>query len=202
MLKSSKILVIDTATDYVFLSLLIDGIEVGYTYQNDVRNHAVTVMPKLDELLKKAQIALKEITEVIVGIGPGSYTGVRIGVTIAKMIGYLNNVPVKTVSTLALLASSSSAAKIMARIDARRGNAFTACYSQENGIMKAIISDILVNVEQFDQIHEMPDEIVITGKPDMEKILRSKLTVFVENIHELVPNYLQVTEAERNKGKI
>ncbi|MDD3126114.1 MAG: tRNA (adenosine(37)-N6)-threonylcarbamoyltransferase complex dimerization subunit type 1 TsaB [Candidatus Izemoplasmatales bacterium] len=202
MPQLSKTLVIDTATDYVFLSLVVEGSEIGYKYQNDLHNHAVTVMPMLDELLKKAQITLKDVNEIIVGIGPGSYTGVRIGVTIAKMIGYLNNISVKTVSTLALLASSSSAAKTMAMIDARRGNAFVACYQQEKGIMKETVADTLTNIEQFKQTLTIDTEIIRVGKPNVEKIMQSNLMKPVKNIHELVPNYLQVTEAERNKGKI
>jgi tRNA threonylcarbamoyladenosine biosynthesis protein TsaB len=201
MPRSSKILFIDTATEYVFLSLVIDGVETGYAYKNDTNNHAVTIMPMLDEMLKSADLALKEMDEVIVGIGPGSYTGVRIGVAIAKMIGYLNQIPVKTVSTLALLASSSQEKNVLASIDARRGNAFMAGYRQMGGRMEETIPDTLANVESFKKSLEYPYAIVTTGKPDVLKILNSNLLKDVQNIHELVPNYLQVTEAERNKGK-
>jgi len=196
----SKILFIDTATDYVFLSLVLDGKEVGSFYKNDLKNHAVTIMPLLDELLKNANLVLKDINEVIIGIGPGSYTGVRIGVSIAKMIGYLNNVPVKTVSSLALIASSSDESNVLALIDARRGNAFMGFYHQEGGILTELVADTLENIESYKQKITVPYTVLTAGKPDVEKILLSSLIKDVENIHELVPNYLQVTEAERNKG--
>lgn len=201
MLGSSKILVIDTATEYVYLSLVIDGTEAGFAYQNDVNNHAVTVMPLLDEILRSSGVKLRELSEIVVGIGPGSYTGVRIGVSIAKMIGYLNGIPVSTVSTLALLASSSSEAKIWSFIDARRGNAFMACFEQRDGLLVPTVPDSLDNIDSFRNRIDSHYSKTIFGKPDALKILNSHLTSPVTNVHELVPNYLQVTEAERNKGK-
>jgi len=201
MPRSSKILVIDTATEYVYLSLVIDGAEAGFAYQNDINNHAVTVMPLLDGILQASGVKLRELTEVVVGIGPGSYTGVRIGVSIAKMIGYLNGIPVSTVSTLALLASGSSEPKIWSFIDARRGNAFMACFEQRDGSLIPTIPDSLENIEAFQTRIDPGYAKTVSGKPDAVKILNSGLTTPVANVHELVPNYLQVTEAERNKGK-
>lgn len=198
---SSKILVIDTATEFVYLSLVIDGTEAGFAYKNDVNNHAVTVMPLLDEILRASGVKLRELTGVVVGIGPGSYTGVRIGVSIAKMIGYLNGIPVSTVSTLALLASGSSEPKIWSFIDARRGNAFMACFEQRDGLLVPTIPDTLENIESFRNRIDSQYSRTVSGKPDAVKILNSRLTSPVGNVHELVPNYLQVTEAERNKGK-
>lgn len=198
---SSKILVIDTATEYVFLSLVIDGREVGSAYQNDINNHAVTVMPLLDGILRASGVKLRELTGVVVGIGPGSYTGVRIGVSIAKMIGYLNEIPVSTVSTLALLASSSSEKRIWSFIDARRGNAFMACFEQHDGFLIQTVADSLENVEAFQSGIGSEFVKTVCGRPIVSKIFASGLTSLVPNVHELVPNYLQVTEAERNKGK-
>jgi tRNA threonylcarbamoyladenosine biosynthesis protein TsaB len=149
MSTSLKTLWIDTATEYVFLSLVIDGIEVGSFYKNDINNHAVTIMPMMDQLIKSAGLVLKEIDQIVVGIGPGSYTGVRIGVSIAKMIGYLNDIPVKTISTLALIASSSGEKEILAAIDARRGNAFMAVYRQSENGLEELVSERLENQETF-----------------------------------------------------
>jgi len=200
MPTSSKIFTIDTATDYVFLSLVVDGVEKGFRYENDLRNHAVTVMPMLESLLQAEGLALRDLTEILVGIGPGSYTGVRIGVTIAKMIGYLNAVSVKTVSTLALIASGSPAPFVLASIDARRGNAFMAGFHQENGILEERHPDTLAPFDSFLLTVGPAYSVVTAAKPDVLKIMRSGLTKPVDNIHELVPNYLQITEAERNKG--
>lgn len=198
MKKSFKRLVIDTASEYMYLSLLIEDKEVGVVYEFGHQNHSVTILPFIEQLLKKAELELKDIDEVIIGIGPGSYTGVRIGVSIAKMIGYLNNVPVKTISSLALLASSSDKQYIVPSIDARRGNSFIAMYELRHGRLLTVKEDCLTSTEDFLNSLQEPFDFVVSGKPQIQKIIHSDLLKHVENVHELVPNYLQITEAERN----
>jgi tRNA threonylcarbamoyladenosine biosynthesis protein TsaB len=191
-------LIIDTATDYIFLALAFGSEEIDSIYELGVNNHSVTIIPFLEDMLSKAKIKLRDIDQVIVGIGPGSYTGVRIGVTVAKMIGYLNNVDVYTVSSLAFLASSSNSKYVLAMIDARRGNAFMGLYGNCNNNMKIINSDVLQNIDDFKKSLDLDYEVIQLGKPKIDKILESKLLSKVDNIHDLVPNYLQITEAERN----
>lgn len=194
----SKILVIDTATKYIYLSLIIDGIEKQNIYQEGINNHSVTIIPLLDEILTSNHITLQDIDDIIVGIGPGSYTGVRIGVTVAKMIGYLNKINVFTISSLALIASASKKSYIIPYVDARRGNAFMAAFKYEDGI-KYVENDVLENIESFRSKYDETFDFIAEGIPDIQKILKSKLLKKVDNIHELTPNYLRITEAERNK---
>jgi len=193
-------LFVDTATKYVFLALVEDGAVVDSVYQEGINNHSVTIMPLLDDMLKRRRLSLKDLAEIIVGVGPGSYTGVRIGVSIAKMIGYLNGTPIRTVSSLALLASGADSGTVLSFIDARRDNAFMACYQIKDGVMTELIADTLENVEAFKAKLAAPYEFRTFGAPDVHKILRSGLTMPVADVHGLVPNYLQVTEAERKKA--
>lgn len=199
MTKSSKTLFVDTATKSVLLALVVDGVVTDLVCQEGQNNHSVTVLPLLDDLLKRQHLTLKDLTDLVVGIGPGSYTGVRIGVSIVKMIGYLNAIPVSTVSSLALLASGASDGIVVPFIDARRESAFMACYEIKDGVMTIRHPDTLENVEAFKARMTQTYRIVTSGTPDVLKILRSGLTVPVLDIHTLVPNYLQVTEAEHNK---
>ncbi len=191
---------IDTATRFVYLSLIIDDKEQECVYQEGINNHSVTIIPLMVDLLEKHGLTLKQIDEIIIGNGPGSYTGVRIGVSIAKMIGYLNNVQVSTISSLALLASASDSEYVVPLIDARRNNAFMALIRQNSGVMRYIIDDSLENQRQFLERLEPGYKIILEGMPKIEKIIHSHLMVPVDSIHELVPNYLQITEAERNRG--
>lgn len=197
MKKSIKRFIMDTATDHLYLSLWIDEEEIEVIYELGNQNHSVTILPKMEEILTKYHLELTEIDEIIVGIGPGSYTGVRIGVSIAKMIGYLNKCRVYEVSSLTLMASSSDKNRIVPMIDARRGNSFIALYEQTNGKLIQIREDQLTNTEDFLSTVESPFETVLSGVPKAEKILGTNLLKEVKDIHELVPNYLQITEAER-----
>ncbi|MBU0996720.1 MAG: tRNA (adenosine(37)-N6)-threonylcarbamoyltransferase complex dimerization subunit type 1 TsaB [Firmicutes bacterium] len=198
MKNAFKRLVIDTATPYLYLSLIIGDIEVGSVYQEGDHNHSVTIIPMLSALLEENDLQLKDLDQIIVGIGPGSYTGVRIGVSIAKMIGYLNQVEVYTISSLILLASSSNHQRMIPYVDARRGNAFMSLIEQRENTLFVVEDDVLMNATEF--IRKSGDDAILikSGKPKIEKILSSNVFKRVENIHDLVPNYLQITEAERH----
>ncbi|MDD5601391.1 MAG: tRNA (adenosine(37)-N6)-threonylcarbamoyltransferase complex dimerization subunit type 1 TsaB [Candidatus Izemoplasmatales bacterium] len=200
MKKSWKRLVIDTATSHIYLSLVIDEQEMDNVYEMGLNNHSVTIMPQMERLLKRHEFQLPDIDEVIVGIGPGSYTGVRIGVAIAKMIGYLNQIKIQTVSSLALLASSADDDWILPLIDARRNNAYMGLYHFNGETLENRVVDTLANIEAFKKDHLGKAVIVTSGKPRIDRIIASDLLSEVANIHELVPNYLQITEAERNRN--
>ncbi|MFO7968877.1 MAG: tRNA (adenosine(37)-N6)-threonylcarbamoyltransferase complex dimerization subunit type 1 TsaB [Bacillota bacterium] len=198
MKKSLKRLAIDTATKYIYLALMIDDKEVSSIYQEGDNNHSVTIIPLLAELLKNAEISLQDLDEIIVGVGPGSYTGVRIGVTVGKMIVYLNNINIYQVSSLALLASTSKQKYILPLIDARRNNAFMAFFNQEKKKLTYLKNDTLENIEAFKSNIIEKYEVIEFGKPNLKKIIDSNLMVKIEDIHNLTPNYLRITEAERN----
>lgn len=195
----SKILVIDTATKHIFLSLIIDGLEKHSIYQEGINNHSVTIIPLLNEMLIQEKMQLKDLDEIIIGIGPGSYTGVRIGVTVAKMIGYLNKTIVKTISSLALIAAASNYEYVIPYVDARRGNGFMAVFRNIDGSLQRIEEDCLKNMEEYQKLHQFEYDFIAEGKPDVSKIIYSDLLETVIDIHELKPNYLRITEAERNK---
>ena len=195
----SKLLAIDTATKSIYLALIIDGVVIESINQEGASNHSVTIMPLIDQLLRKQSLNLRMIDGVLVGIGPGSYTGVRIGVAIAKMIGYLNPIEVYSFSSLALLATVSNSEHILAYIDARRGNAFLSTFFQKNGVISIDLEDSLLNFDEFRKSLSVSYEEVCQGMPNILKLINSGLLKKVEDIHALVPNYLQITEAERNK---
>lgn len=202
MKKSSKTLIIDTATDYLYLAYLEDGVVKDDVHRLGRNDHSVNVMPELKAMLDRRHLTLPDLDNVVVGIGPGSYTGVRIGVSIAKMIGYMNEVDLYTVSTLALMATASNQEYIVPFIDARRGNAYMALYRQTDEGLFVIKDDRIAPIEDFlDRLTFTYDKI-ITQKPKPGKLFVSQgLLEKVGDIHGLAPNYLQITEAERNLRK-
>jgi tRNA threonylcarbamoyladenosine biosynthesis protein TsaB len=199
MSKSLQRLVIDTATKAIYLGLFQGEQLISYRYQPGQNDHSVTLMPLLSELLLECEITLHEIDEVFIGIGPGSYTGVRIGVSVGKMIGYLNAIPAYSFSSLLLLATSVADEHVVALVDARRGNAFMGYYQQHHGIFTEIIADALEPIEAWKEKLPADTRFVTEGIPDGAKLLASGLFHRAQNIHDLAPNYLQITEAERNR---
>jgi tRNA threonylcarbamoyladenosine biosynthesis protein TsaB len=111
------ILAFDTATDAA-TSALVDGEEV----LGERTSRAVTVLEDLDALLRQAGAHTRELDGLAVGIGPGSFTGVRIGLATARGLSLALGVPVAGVSTLEALAAGAPGAVPV--IDARRGEVF------------------------------------------------------------------------------
>lgn len=101
-----KILFIDTHSENVTIIYKCDS-EVFTITKSSNRSHSEIAVPVLEEVLKKANITADELDQIIVVNGPGSFTGVRIGVTIAKTIGYSKRIPIKTITSLEMYGVSS-----------------------------------------------------------------------------------------------
>jgi tRNA threonylcarbamoyladenosine biosynthesis protein TsaB len=112
------VLAFDTATDAATSALVRDGCVLG-----ERTSRAVRILADADDLLSKAGIERDELEGIVVGTGPGSYTGLRMGLVTARTLAFALDVPVAGVSTLAALAAGSPGAVPV--VDARRGEVFT-----------------------------------------------------------------------------
>lgn len=138
----SLILHIETATDVCSVSLAKNGVLLGTVESTEGKSHARILNSFIDELLKKEGVQFNELTAVAVSKGPGSYTGLRIGVAAAKGLCYALNIPLIAINTL-----QSMTAFLMSRdikkfqpeesflfaplIDARRMEVYTAVFNKQ-----------------------------------------------------------------------
>ena len=199
MKKSLRRLVIDSATKHLYIGLFDGESKLGCFYEAGHNDHSVKLMTEIERLLNSFQFSVKDLDEILVGIGPGSYTGLRIGVVVAKMFGWNNNIPVKTVSSLAMIASTSNTKDlIISEIDARRGNSFLGVYKNTGKGLQLVVEEQLANLEEFKNKMKEAYKVVSVGEPNILKLLNSELIAEVQDIHTLNPNYLRKTEAERN----
>ena len=180
-------LIIDTSTENLYVGLY--GKEKKEILEKG-KNHAAVLMKKIDEIL--GEVKLDNIDEIIVGIGPGSYTGVRVGVVVGKMLAWTKHITLKKVSSLYIECSGYDGIRSVS-IDARRGNAFCAIYDSDDSL---ILEEALRPINEFTTAGTIITENEY--KPNMEKIV--KKAELVTDPHSLVPNYLRKTEAERNKN--
>lgn len=188
-----KTLFLDTATNYLVVGLLNDNMESLVTRIGKNDNSAY-IINKIDELLKLNNITIDEIDEIIVGVGPGSYTGVRVSVVAAKTLSYTKNIPLRKISSLQFLSSGYS--NVTAAIDARRNYAFAGEF--KNG--EIIKPDHYISL---DKIGSKDNYILLnenTIKINLVNI--KKYSELVENVHNLEPNYMRKTEAENNHDQI
>lgn len=204
-----KILLIDTSTSNILVSI-IDNNNILYKYHELIKvDMSSKIMPIIDEGLKQINLNINDIDKIFVVNGPGSFTGIRVGVTVAKTIAWALKKDIIPISSLELMATTNTDKKyLVPMIDARRGNVFTAIYDKE---LNCINKDKLINMEEFiknlDNQYEFVsyDDIKIENliKPNIDilKIVNKHITDEGVNPHNLNPNYLKLTEAEENKLK-
>ncbi|MGM0899396.1 MAG: tRNA (adenosine(37)-N6)-threonylcarbamoyltransferase complex dimerization subunit type 1 TsaB [Bacillota bacterium] len=223
------ILGIDTSNSPLAIALVKGDTVLIEETQNLKINHSLTAMPAIEELMKKAQIAPDDLTQIVAAEGPGSYTGVRIGLTIAKTLAWSLKIPLLTVSSLKVLAANGQGfdGLICPVMDARRGTAFTALYDGQT--LETIISDQHSDFKTFlEKAHKQGQPVLFTGvdleihRPLIEETLgalahfstfqnrlprASNLITLavdeeVEEVHYTVPEYRRITEAEANLAKV
>lgn len=184
-----KYLFIDTCSSNLIISTIIDN-KIDYFF-NDKNNNDTS--SKVMKVIKEAVPDINTVDKIFVVNGPGSFTGIRVGVTIAKMIGFCLNIPIIKLSELELLATTKTNTKYNASlIDARRGYVYAGIYDQDLNCyledQHILLSDI--NYPQDCTIIENYDNI------DLLKIIKKHEFDEPINPHNLKPNYLKRTEAE------
>lgn len=227
-----KILAIDTSNHPMSVALVEDEQLLATTTLNMVRNHSIYLMPAISKLFELVQWQPTDIDRVVVAQGPGSYTGIRIAVTTAKVLAATEKIDLVGVSSLAVLARNvvpTSEAVIVPFFDARRGNVFAGAYQWEDGKLVNKIADQHLGITTLlDQLAKVDRPVVLIGHMT-DKIqakidhLPANVTLLpraysipstyqlalageqldpVEEIDPFVPHYLRITEAEANWQKL
>ena len=227
-----KILAIDTSNHPMSVALVEDEQLLATTTLNMVRNHSIYLMPAISKLFELVQWQPTDIDRVVVAQGPGSYTGVRIAVTTAKVLADTEKIDLVGVSSLAVLARNvipTSSAIIVPFFDARRGNVFAGAYQWENGKLVNKIEDQHLGIDVLlEQLAKLGQQVVLVGhmtdkiqaKYDQlpanvtllpraysipstyQLALAGKMKEPVKEIDPFVPRYLRITEAEANWQKL
>lgn len=145
---SVKILALDTATENCSVALLVDD-QVYCRSEVAPRDHTKKILPMVDEVLKEAGVTLAELDALAFGRGPGSFTGVRIGIGIAQGLAYGAELPMIAVSTLEAMAQGSfranGATQVACAIDARMSEVYWGRYSrEENGEWLAVDAECVI----------------------------------------------------------
>ena len=133
-------LAIDASTEACSVALQVNG-KLYTRYDLCPQSHSLQLLPMVDELLKEADIKLSQCDGLIFGRGPGSFTGVRIGVGVAQGLAFAADIPVVGVSSLQAMAQLAfikyQQTKVFAAIDARMGEVYNGYFIlDENNIMQ------------------------------------------------------------------
>ncbi len=187
-----KQLFLDSSTNLLYIAVANKGHLIEETIRIGKKDHAKYVVERIDLLLKRRSIKLDDIKEIYVGVGPGSYTGLRVSVMVAKMIAYTKGIDLYEVSSLYFLASGYDFIKAP-MVDARNGNVFSAIFDDEltlleDGLRKT--EDTQKQAILFNAKPVMLDEY--NYEVNIKKII--KQAKLVKDVHNLVPNYLRQTK--------
>lgn len=205
-----KILYIDTSSSYLYAGIVSDKkllCDIKKEFGHSLSEEA---LPYIVELFNKQNLKATDIDKIIVVNGPGSFTGIRIGITIAKVFAWSLNIPIVTISALEAMSISSQNETIRVPIiDARRGYVFGAIYDQNNN---EVFKPKHVKLEELLQELETKENyIFITNdefenlknkesyNPNIEKIVNVFESKEPINPHAVNPEYLKLTEAEESK---
>lgn len=185
-------LIIDTSTYYLYVSIIKNDIEYFNKVLYGKNNHSENLMNIISEGLKDMEA--KALDEIIVGIGPGSYTGVRIALTVAKTLAWTLNVPLKLVSSLTLVASGYliNDGKYAVSCIAKKGYVYGKIIEVVNNNINVLIDDIFLPDNEFEKMASEYDALTIKeGEYKFNNEIINNLSVCAENVHEVVPNYLR-----------
>ena len=203
-------LFLDTSSSY-FCACIVKNqfvLKSIYVYlEKDMSKYALV---KVKEMMDELNLKPNDVDEIIVVNGPGSYTGLRVGVTIAKTYAWGLSKKLAKISSLYVMATSvkdSSYSYIVPVIDARRGFVFAGIYDKNYNI---VMQDSYISIEKLQEFvskldgkciyisrEDVKNLDTINYNPDLENLFNNLKIDYVEP-HLLVPNYLKKTEAEEN----
>ncbi|WP_058306286.1 tRNA (adenosine(37)-N6)-threonylcarbamoyltransferase complex dimerization subunit type 1 TsaB [Gracilibacillus massiliensis] len=222
-----NVLAIDTSNQVLGVAISKDDeIKAEYT-ANIKRNHSIGLMPAIDHIMKETETTPDQLDRIVVAKGPGSYTGVRIGLATAKTMAWTLNIPIVAVSSLELLAHNVRQQNILISpfFDARRGLVYTGLYENNHDRIFIKKEDQNIKMDQWlEELKSLQKPVVFLSQDIKlhQALIKEKLgkmgsipayidhlprpgTLALlgaqknpESVHDLTPNYIRMVEAEAN----
>ncbi len=146
-----KLLSYDTSSDVLSVSIHEGATLVAELNDASLGRHSNSLAPSLERLLKERRMVLKDIHCLAIGLGPGSFTGLRVGITTAKMLAYASGMKIVGVPSLETIARGVSKweGPIAVLLDARKGKVYAALYEKNEETFKVIDAPRLIKIEDF-----------------------------------------------------
>jgi len=177
------ILNIETSTTNCSVSLSKEGETLVLKEDNNANySHAESLHVFIDEVIKSAQLTLNDIDAIAVSKGPGSYTGLRIGVSAAKGLCFALNIPLISVSTLYALAHQVDIKRgiIVPMLDARRLEVYSAIYTASFDDIRGVQAQILNEASFFDYLNKDKVYFIGNGVEKTKQLISHPNAVFIE----------------------
>ena len=219
---------IDTANTPLSVALVEDGRIVCEQTSTLKKTHSIQAMPAVERILQEASLRPSDLDAIAVSAGPGSYTGVRIGVTLAKTLAWTLNIPLVGVSSLEVIAANAVPFEgvICPIVDARREHVYCGLYKSKGEKLHGIWQDRHGSLEELlEDVSMLNQPVLFIGTdvdlyktkisatlgdqavfaPSTQQLPRASQLIYLAeqrvpatDIHRFVPNYRRIPEAEAN----
>ncbi|WP_371372804.1 tRNA (adenosine(37)-N6)-threonylcarbamoyltransferase complex dimerization subunit type 1 TsaB [Thalassotalea aquiviva] len=208
-----NLLAIDASTEACSVALEFKG--KTYTrYEFSPQSHSILLLPMVDEVLAEAGVTLNQLDGLVYGRGPGSFTGVRIGIGVAQGLAYSANLPVVGVSTLQAMAQQAlelhGHASVVSAIDARMAEIYCGVFMADaNKVMQPFKAEAVIAPTNLDQYlaADITDLSLLHGvgsawkaySTELAKV--SKIDVLEDIEFPVAKAMLKIAKAEFDQGK-
>lgn len=192
-------LLIDTAESALVVAVARDTDVVAEV--RDTERRAQHVLAVVDEVLHEGGVQRTDLDQVIVGVGPGGFTGLRIGIVTARGIAAAQSLPIIGVSSLAAIALPAAMehpdTRVCARMDAKRGEWFEAVYACDEDTLPTVAVPLRV-VHAEDDLAAVPHDadVVVLGPPTAQGLLYAAAGVSAVAPHQVLPEYGRQPDAK------
>ena len=183
-----KILGVESSATAASCAIYCDGKIIAQSFSNTGLTHSQTLMPMIDSTLKSASITLNDIDYIAVSNGPGSFTGVRIGVSAVKGMAQPLNIECVEVSTLEAIAKplENTGCYAVSVMDARCNQVYTAQFDCENGFTRKSDDEAITIDELSEKLKTVSKPIVLIG--DGTLVAYNKLKDMLDNVFTASPS--------------
>lgn len=189
------ILAFETSAKSASVAMLQDGLLLGEYFQNSGQTHSRTLMQMAEDLLKNCDLSVVDVDAVTCAAGPGSFTGVRIGLAAAKGFAWGREVPLVGVSTLEAMARTVAYADgiYCAAMDARRSQVYTAMFEYSSGVLTRVTQDDALSLDELkNQLESVEKHKFLVG--DGASLCYNTFGAEMSNL-TLLPEHLRMQRA-------
>jgi tRNA threonylcarbamoyladenosine biosynthesis protein TsaB len=197
-------LFLNTSVDFLSVAIVKDGVVLDSFYTKLDNDLSKITLSTIDRMLSGLGVSKRDINEIVCVNGPGSFTGLRIGVTIAKVWAYSLGLDVVCVSSLFAMATGVSGDYIVPIIDARRGFVYAGIYDRDYNV---VMDDCYISFDLLkDRVSALTGDVCYVSSsgfndslcyvPDIARLFKYLDRSKVSSSFSFVPNYLKRVEAE------
>lgn len=171
-----KVLAVDTSSKYASVAVIEDGRIIKELFEESEREHSETLMPMIKNILDEVNLKLEDFDLYACGVGPGSFTGIRIGIATIKAFSDAYNIPLVGINSLeaqaycAVIKNENKDCKILSMIDAKNENAYTAVYRMHDGNFSVYKNPGVLEITDSIEYINFEDLVFVVGDVPLEKI--------------------------------